>query len=467
MAIDYKPDQNEYKNMTPFKTWLMYQINTWGVNNFPFLENDFDQLTNYGMMMKLMKAVNDNIYNQNLVEDDMTKLYGAFTELQTYINNYFDNLDVQEEINNKLDEMVEDGTMDQIINQEIFGQINSDISNLKEYVDLKNMPTLFIGDSYTNASNSYADRYKTIVGLDDNKYFKYAIGGAGFHAKGTGNKDYNDLLADAIAGMTTAEKNSIKQIIVGTLINDANYESTRNQIITGLQTFMSTVSSNYPNAKVYIIGCGYRLGTSSSNANVRSLMNNVVIETVTNANITGKQPIFIDNSQFWLRHEDWFNDDGLHPNETGQAIIANRLIRGLQGQTDVNYRDYNLTLTLNDSNETHETVDFPCRVHNNLVNFQLNLYRRIYYPTSITARTFEEIGTFTCPIIHPMNLGAMDIPIVVRIYLSGGNDNFFNGILRFGNDGKVYLMVMCPANFTDIVNLTIYSFRVDKDFNLL
>lgn len=117
MAIDYKPEQNEYKNMTPFKTWLMYQINTWGVNNFPFLENDFDQLTNYGMMMKLMKALNDNITNQNLVEEDMTKLYEAFTELQTYIDNYFDNLDVQDEINNKLDEMAKSGELTDIIAQ--------------------------------------------------------------------------------------------------------------------------------------------------------------------------------------------------------------------------------------------------------------------------------------------------------------------------------------------------------------
>lgn len=117
MAIDYKPDQNEYKNMTPFKTWLLYQINTWGVNNFPFLENDFDQLTNYGMMMKLMKAVDDNINNQNLVEEDMAKLYGAFTELQKYINDYFDNLDIQEEIDNKLDEMAKSGELSDIIAQ--------------------------------------------------------------------------------------------------------------------------------------------------------------------------------------------------------------------------------------------------------------------------------------------------------------------------------------------------------------
>ena len=36
--------------------------------------------------------------------------------LEKYVNNYFDNLDVQEEINNKLNQMVEDGTFNTIIN---------------------------------------------------------------------------------------------------------------------------------------------------------------------------------------------------------------------------------------------------------------------------------------------------------------------------------------------------------------
>lgn len=40
-----------------------------------------------------------------------------FTELYNYVHDYFDNLDVQEEVNNKLDEMVEDGTMDELIDE--------------------------------------------------------------------------------------------------------------------------------------------------------------------------------------------------------------------------------------------------------------------------------------------------------------------------------------------------------------
>ena len=40
---------------------------------------------------------------------------GKFDELHDYVMDYFDNLDVQEEINNKLDDMVEQGTLQEII----------------------------------------------------------------------------------------------------------------------------------------------------------------------------------------------------------------------------------------------------------------------------------------------------------------------------------------------------------------
>lgn len=43
------------------------------------------------------------------------ELQTLFELLRTYVNSYFDNLDVQEEINNKLDEMVEDGTLQEIV----------------------------------------------------------------------------------------------------------------------------------------------------------------------------------------------------------------------------------------------------------------------------------------------------------------------------------------------------------------
>lgn len=52
-----------------------------------------------------------------------------YNELKGYVDNYFDNLDVQVEINNKLNALVADGTMELIINQEIFGDFNNTLIN--------------------------------------------------------------------------------------------------------------------------------------------------------------------------------------------------------------------------------------------------------------------------------------------------------------------------------------------------
>lgn len=52
---------------------------------------------------------------EQTVNDTVQEYIGKFTELKDFVDDYFDNLDVQEEINNKLDEMAEDGTLQEII----------------------------------------------------------------------------------------------------------------------------------------------------------------------------------------------------------------------------------------------------------------------------------------------------------------------------------------------------------------
>ena len=53
----------------------------------------------------------------NTEGEAITELQNAFTTLKSYIDNYFENLDVQEEINNKLDDMAESGELTDIIAQ--------------------------------------------------------------------------------------------------------------------------------------------------------------------------------------------------------------------------------------------------------------------------------------------------------------------------------------------------------------
>lgn len=84
----------------PFQLWVL--------NNFPFTINDFDSITQYQMLLKCLNFCKE----QMDVNED---LYKKFNDLEDYVTNYFENLDVQDEIDNKLDEMALDGTLESII----------------------------------------------------------------------------------------------------------------------------------------------------------------------------------------------------------------------------------------------------------------------------------------------------------------------------------------------------------------
>lgn len=85
------------------------------LQNFPFIEQDFDALTDYELLCKVVEYLNKVIASQNEVINVAQSLTISFNQLQSFVDNYFDNLDVQDEINNKLDQMAEDGTLQEII----------------------------------------------------------------------------------------------------------------------------------------------------------------------------------------------------------------------------------------------------------------------------------------------------------------------------------------------------------------
>lgn len=68
-----------------------------------------------------IQSMTDVINNNATLEEEYIE---KFDELKSFVDNYFDNLDVQEEIDHKLDEMTEDGTLQQIFNQAFGGYIN-------------------------------------------------------------------------------------------------------------------------------------------------------------------------------------------------------------------------------------------------------------------------------------------------------------------------------------------------------
>ena len=79
----------------------------------------FDEsMSYYECLCGLLSYLKDTVIpalNNNA--DAILEVQNLITELQNYVDNYFDNLDVQEEINNKLDEMAENGELADIIAQ--------------------------------------------------------------------------------------------------------------------------------------------------------------------------------------------------------------------------------------------------------------------------------------------------------------------------------------------------------------
>lgn len=75
-----------------------------------------NSMSYYEALCALWKWLQDDVIDVINNNANVTDQYIALTnELKEYVENYFENLDVQEEINNKLDEMAEAGTLQEII----------------------------------------------------------------------------------------------------------------------------------------------------------------------------------------------------------------------------------------------------------------------------------------------------------------------------------------------------------------
>ena len=116
------------------------------INNLGIIPTSYkDSMSYYETLAWLCNYLEKTVIptvNQN--GGAVQELQGLYIQLNDYVTHYFDNLDVQEEINNKLDSMAQDGTLDEIINQEIFGDLNDEIDNIKNNTigNLENLTTL-------------------------------------------------------------------------------------------------------------------------------------------------------------------------------------------------------------------------------------------------------------------------------------------------------------------------------------
>ena len=149
------------------------------LTNFPFIEDDFDAITNYELLCKVVEYLNNLAANDNVQNENILALANAFNSLKDYVDNYFENLDIQEEVNNKLDEMVRDGSFDMILDtivQPYFTSINENMSNLEDEiaaVDSKVTKAVGITPIPVESTSDMSDTSKIYLNTTNGKWYYY------------------------------------------------------------------------------------------------------------------------------------------------------------------------------------------------------------------------------------------------------------------------------------------------------
>lgn len=329
---------NNMFNRIPAFKWFVLQ-------NFPFIEEDFDAITNYQLLCKIVEYLNTTI--------DKTNELGNQVEVLT---NWFNNLDVQDEIDNKLDDMAESGQLAEIINEQIFGQLNDrvtqnkgDISTLQENVDnikedikninedieninnnLNNKENLLdklvvFGDSWSDLNVTDAIWSTNVASELNLTLHNYAVNGAGFVAPS------NNLISTQITifSNSNVDKTKVKFIVLAGGLNDYRNNVTVANLVNAISSAITDLKNLCPQAKiVYISNCQYPYTRSQSFYWVQlhnQLSTNHQISTY-NIDGTFGKALFNNNNYF-------------HLTQAGQLLWGRNIVATLTGGEIINYRN--------------------------------------------------------------------------------------------------------------------------------
>ena len=105
MSVNYTPSFENYTGQGKFRFWCQTVL--------PLIYDD--SLSYMELLNKMVVYLNNTIQDVAAVESNVDGLLTAYNNLQQYVNDYFDNLNVQSEINYKLDTMAEDGSLSELI----------------------------------------------------------------------------------------------------------------------------------------------------------------------------------------------------------------------------------------------------------------------------------------------------------------------------------------------------------------
>lgn len=346
---------NNINSLPPFKRLCVT------IGNLP--SSYVDSMSYYECLMWLCK------YLKETVIPAINNNAEAVKEIQDWI----DTVDLQDYVDEKLDEMAEDGTLARIIEDyATIPELTARVTTLEEEVNKKDK-YLLVGDSYGALSNdTWIDKLITLFGNDVDCQ-KIALGGLGFaHTSSLG---YTFLTYMQHVESDITDKDRVTKIIVGGGYND--YNESFNDITSAITAFCNYCKGIYPNAKVYIACFGFNKAISVDGVTIRSNLKNIVVPAYSNSINIANDPIYIANSENILKNDALLGDDNVHPTALGQEYIAKKLY---------NYIRTNSLITNNIIKKS---------AHLTLGNYIINVkYKKDDYNTVITTEGPFSISSF-------------------------------------------------------------------------
>lgn len=270
----------------------------------------------------------------------------ALEELRIYVNDYFDNLDIQEEVDNKLDEMYENGQLQSLI---------------EEFIDLTVTFTYANVEGMKEATNLINGQYvKTIGFYNDNDN-----GGATYRVKTLTSYD----TIDEITIIALNDPTLIAELIITNQMNvkqfGAKGDNTTDDT-SSIQKAFDNCKNIIINNGTYLINAGTSIKPNSNtnieilNATLKAIPNNLnqskvlYIDNKNNININGNGIIYGEGEEHLTDTGEWGHCIAIENNSNNISIsnitLTNGWGDGLYVKNGNNIKTYNLKVTANKRN---------------------------------------------------------------------------------------------------------------------
>lgn len=470
------------KNLTPFK-WCMLQ-------SFPFIEATFDAIDNYGLLCKVIEYVNKNIEKTNELGIKVEEL-----------NTWFKTLDLQDEVNKKLDEMALSGELTEIIAQYLqlagllcFNTIN-DLKNAENLVDgsfCKTYGKISYNDGYGNfykirilvntdvidedniialinypnliaekITNNYINNIEKKLNLITNK--KYILIGdsylEGYTPDGIienwgiklanilelNNNQYK-IVAYGGSGFTRTDTKTFSEM-VNELENDIDVTDV---IVCG---GYNDQGSSYENLLNYMtdfknkcnnkfpnakISIGH-IGWTKNSDVIYPLHVNMCNYKKCSSNLGLK---YLSNVEYTLKdYFRIFSSDGFHPNENGQNELAMSIASAIiNNQANIQLPFKNIRFNCN-IGELTTNGNLGASVNNNITNLYMESILNINLGSNVinisSDNSVIEIGNITDGYVVGSVYGTVSIPIVAVVGYIDGYATLFGKLII--NNNKLYM----------------------------